>query len=189
MRGRIMPRGRASFRPRRDAPVNAGAAAGVHGRAPAADTPAAGESLYGSASIGVVSPTIDGAENMTVMGADVAYQVPRLLETASVCPTAGLGYSTYSGLSALSIPLGVGIGTTLPLDESGATTLSPYVTPGLVWSRITIDGLDGSESSTNAALNAGATVGFDRFLAGAFLGKTFQEGSEAIFGIRVGYAF
>lgn len=149
----------------------------------------AGESLYASANAGVVAPDIEGVENMTVLGADVAYEVPSLLETASVCPTAGLGYSTLGGMSALSIPLGVGVGTTLPMDETGATTLSPYFAPGFVWSRVTVDGVDGSASDTFLALNAGATVGFGQILAGAFIGKTFQDGAEAVFGIRGGFAF
>lgn len=149
----------------------------------------AGESLYADASVGVIAPDIEGAENITHFGVGAAYEMPNLLETASVCPSASIGYQTVGGMNAFSIPLGVGIGTTMPMAEDGSTTLTPYVTPAFVWSRVTMDGVDGSASDTYFALNGGATIGFGQILAGAFLSKAFQDGADAVFGLQAGFAF
>lgn len=147
------------------------------------------ESLYGSASIGVVSPDVQGASNLTVAGGGLAYEVPRLLETASICPSAGVSYGFVDSVNLLSIPLGVAVGTTVPLDDKATSTLTPYVTPQFVWTRATVDGLDGSTSSNYMALNAGATFGFGQFVAGPFVTKPFEDGMEAVFGLQGGLVF
>jgi hypothetical protein len=147
------------------------------------------EGLYGSASIGVVAPDVQGASNLTVAGGGVSYEVPRLLETASICPSAGVSYGFVDAVNLLSIPLGVAVGTTVPLDEKAASTLTPYFTPQFVWTRATVDNMDGSTSSSYLSLNAGATFGFGQFVAGPFVTKPFEDGLEAVFGIQGGLIF
>lgn len=146
-----------------------------------------GESLYAGASVGVTTFDYPGAKDATNFGARVGYEIPSLLETASVCPGVGLGYTTYGGVDFLTVPLSLGIGTTLQLGADESTTLTPYIAPQLLWTRTSANGY--SDSDTSLGFNGGATVGFGPILGGAFVSKLFEDGNDFIFGIQAGYVF
>lgn len=146
-----------------------------------------GESLYAGASVGVTTFDYPGADNATNFGARVGYEIPSLLETASVCPGLGLGYTTVGDLDILTVPLSLGIGTTLPLGTDDSTTLTPYIAPQLHWTRTSVGDL--SKSDTSLGFSGGATVGFGPILGGAFVSKLFEDGHDFIFGIQAGYVF
>lgn len=151
----------------------------------------AGTALFLGAGAGITSYDSDflDVENETNLGAKVAFEIPALRQTASVCPQVGANYSFVENVNLLSIPVGFGVGTTLPLGEGGASTLTPYVTPEFIWSRLSVDGVDETESDTYFAVTAGATLGFGQFLIGANVGKVFEEDTDAIFGVQAGFGF
>ena len=144
------------------------------------------ESLYAGASYTLTSFDASGVPSQHTFGARGAYEMAGLVEGASVCPTLGASYTKWEGISMMVIPVGVGIGKTFPLGES-TTTITPYATPQLVWMRSSFNGA--SVSDTNFGLNAGGTVGFGRYFAGASFSKVFVSGSEAALSIHGGIAF
>jgi hypothetical protein len=146
-----------------------------------------GENLYGSASYSLTSYDVKGIPNENSFGVRLAYEVPSLIESASVCPSVAASYSKLDDFSGVAIPFGVGIGTTMPLGETGTTTLTPFITPQFVWTRVSYDGA--SASDTYFGANAGATVGFGTYFAGASVTKIFEEGSDAVIGIHIGLSF
>lgn len=102
-----------------------------------------------------------------------------------VCPTAQVGYFSTDGYSALQVPVGVGIGTTIAVSPSAQ--LTPYVVPQLVMSRSSFDSAEiDSDTSWDAGLRAGAVVGFGMFYVGGELERIFVDGADTSFGIRAG---
>jgi hypothetical protein len=151
-----------------------------------AGTMGIGEQLYAGASYTLTSFDHSSIPSQNTFGVHGAYDMPGLIEGASFCPTAGVNFSKWDEFSTIAIPVGVGIGKTFPLGE-GTTTITPYATPQLVWARTSFDGA--SVSDTNFGFDAGGTVGFSRYFAGASFSKVFVTGSEAAFSIHGGIAF
>jgi hypothetical protein len=147
----------------------------------------AGESVYASASYAMTAIDLDGAPKQHTVGSTLAYEVPSLTQSASVCPVVGATYTKWDEYSQIGVPVGVGIGKTLPLGVDGTNTLTPFVTPQFVWVQARYDGATASD--TYFGMNAGATFGFNSFIAGASVSKLFEEGADAIFGIHLGVAF
>lgn len=104
----------------------------------------------------------------------------------SLCPTVQFGYTTYSesdDATGYTVPVGLGFGTSLPL---GATTqLQPYVIPQIVFGKLDVDGLD-NDWENEFGLRAGANVTFGMFFVGGEVRKIFEEGNDAVFGVKAG---
>jgi len=114
-------------------------------------------------------------------------QAGRLPAGLSLCPVVRADYSTRSGLSFWQVPLGVGLGATVPLGGPGAT-LTPYVIPALMWEKLS--GAGSSQiTETHFAVRGGAEVGFSRFYLGGTLEWVDAMGTDAVFGVRAGVKF
>lgn len=100
-----------------------------------------------------------------------------------VCPTAQVGYSSFDDFSLLSVPIGVGVGTTVAITPTAQ--LMPYVVPQLVMSRFSGDDFD-SQTEWDFGARAGAVVGFGMFFVGGELERIFVDGADTSFGIRAG---
>src|SRR5690606_32227237 len=102
------------------------------------------------------------------VGATAAYEVLVPAEGSvpelSICPTAGLSYLTWDELSAFSVPLGVSLGTAIPIS-GGAATLNPFAMPQLVWSRASAEGFD-AESDTDFGYTVGLNAIFGNLFGG-----------------------
>jgi hypothetical protein len=130
----------------------------------------------------------DAGERATSFGGGAAFSLPEwraLLPTGLyACPAASVVVTTGDGDNAVSVPLGFGFGTILPLGET--MTLSPYVVPQLRWLSI------GDDSSTDFLLSGGAIVmGFlgPRVYAGATVNRLFVDGSRSVLGLKAGLTF
>lgn len=136
----------------------------------------------------------------------VAFELPVPMPTLSVCPIAGIGYTTFSteietfelGVDALSVPVGVGVGTTIP---AGVAALTLYAIPQLIYTRAEFEfsGFGETESetddSTDFATEAGVLLGVGRFWGGLTASKIFADdeededfslSSDAVLEIRLG---
>ncbi len=129
-------------------------------------------------------------------GGKIGYELP--VTGFSVGPFVGAEYSSLStgegaeelSLSLLTIPVGIGVGTTLPVGPTAEVALYAqpaylYMQPGLEMGGVDAD-LD-SESEFGA--EAGARLGFGRFLLGGSVEFTTVEDSDAVFSITAGLRF
>ena len=128
------------------------------------------------------------------VAADVSYELSALDLPFSACPTVGASYSRISddavSVSALSIPIGVGIGHRFAL--SPAVAVIPHVVPQWVWTQVTIDPTSGDaitgDDSMLAAL-VGATFSTSRFYFGGGLTWVDQDDTDPVFSIMAGMPF
>lgn len=143
------------------------------------------------ASITAYESLIDNEPETSVRGVG-AQEIYALESTASVCPFAGVGYSfgvTYgSEYGVLTVPAGVAIGRTVQLGDGGYATLTPHVSPQVVWSRTSTEGFD-PMSRSRFVVAGGATVGVGQVVAGFAVSRVMVEGSTTTLGIRGGFAF
>lgn len=107
----------------------------------------------------------------------------------SVCPTVQGAYSSIEGFKGYEVPVGVGLGATVPLGTSGVQ-LHPYLVPQVVFGRFEID-VDGTKVKSDwesaAMARGGALLSFDRFYVGGELSKVFEDDEKVAFGVRVGF--
>ncbi len=107
----------------------------------------------------------------------------------SVCPTAEFGYMSAAGVKLYEVPLGVGFGATLSPPAS-PISIHPYVVPEILLGKVTIDagtaGSISSDWSSDFGMRGGVMIGLQRFYFGPELTKVFVDGSDAVFGVRVG---
>ncbi|MDR0786756.1 MAG: hypothetical protein LBG44_02715 [Gemmatimonadota bacterium] len=134
---------------------------------------------------------LDGADVPTEhdFGANIAYEIRMWTESSAldlaICPVAGFGYVVLDPIHILSIPLGLGIGTLIPVTNT-SVSLNPYLVPQWGWTRLSIDGL-GSTSDTGIGISGGANLLFNDIFAGLQFSK--PENGEAVFGIQAGLVF
>lgn len=132
--------------------------------------------------------TVDtrGDDDVTGAGGGVAFQVPALTAALpagiQACPTVAIRFANLDVTDQYSIPIGLGLGTTLGLE--GAVTVSPYVIPQLSIFR-------GPDTSDNFfLLEAGALVGLlNNLYAGVQVNRVFREEADSVLGIKVGVTF
>lgn len=114
-------------------------------------------------------------------------QSGRLPSGLSLCPVVRADYSTRSGLTFWQVPIGVGVGATVPLGGPGAT-LTPYVIPAMMWEKLS--GAGTSEiTETHFALRGGAEVGISRFYLGGTVEWVNADEIDPTFGVRAGVKF
>ncbi|MQA91227.1 MAG: hypothetical protein GEU90_13505 [Gemmatimonas sp.] len=106
----------------------------------------------------------------------------------SACPFSGLSYARVSedgfSVSALTIPVGFGVGTMVSAGQGLAFTLS--AAPQLLYARQSVEGFD-SESDVEFGVGLGAALGTERVYGGFALTLTSQDGNETVFGISLGF--
>lgn len=109
----------------------------------------------------------------------------------STCPFSGISYSRVSeddvSISGLTVPVGFGVGKTLPAGENYAFTLSGA--PQLLYVRNSAEVGDAEETESDVEFGAalGATLGTDRIYGGFTLTLTSIDGNETAFGISMGF--
>ncbi|HEX7049593.1 MAG TPA: hypothetical protein VF188_05225 [Longimicrobiales bacterium] len=146
-----------------------------------------------------------GNQNLNTFGADVAFELP--LPGFSACPVVGLSYSSYDetvplqgggsasgSISVATIPIGFGVGASLPLATTGAS-LMPYAVPQLLYARTKVSfstgGLSGSgtDSSTEFGAIIGARLAWNRIFLGGDVNVTTVENSDPVFSVGAGLIF
>lgn len=135
-------------------------------------------------------------ESEDLFFAGLAFATPQLAGMmgpgGSACPQVRVEYADFDGLTYLRVPVGLGLGATIATSPSGPT-ISPYVIPQLVFTRLSADGDD--ESETEFGVRGGALVTFGMFFVGGelnFVGGDFNitgGGSDTTFGVRAGVRF
>lgn len=123
-----------------------------------------------------------------VFGGDLAYEVP--LQSASVCPVAGVNYGRMSvagsTLNNITVPVGIALGA--DVSNTQGIQLIPHAIPQLLWTRQSATGFE-TVSETNFGAILGMTVGFDQFFVLGDMSVTSAKDSKAVFGIGVGLTF
>lgn len=153
----------------------------------------AGSSLFAGASAAITSVEHSrfGGTDYTIarLGATLAHEITPLKKIVSVCPSVGVQYGFHRYAQQLSLPLALRIGRTLPLGKSETTTLTPYLAPRYVFSRLYSDSHDLPERLDRSyEFNIGANIAHKRVFLGVFLGELFEL-SGPFFGVQAGYAF
>jgi len=106
----------------------------------------------------------------------------------SLCPQAGVAYTSTSEGSVASIPLGLGLGATFsPLI---GPSLQGYVIPQVVLTRIDSDvpAVDDADS-TDFGARVGAFLGTGSLYVGGEWVRVFRDDSDSSFHLRVGLRF
>ncbi len=140
-------------------------------------------------SLGYLQSTRDGGDYS--LSARAAYELPYM--EPSLCPVVGARYmrtpvAGEEALTQLAVPLGVGIGRTLPLAPSSSLTL--FAIPEVSWVRSDVRlANDGRERRTNWEPGAelGGLLGVGRVYVGASIqvGEAFPDRGEVL--LRLGF--
>jgi hypothetical protein len=126
--------------------------------------------------------------------ANAAYEVKlRKLPRMSVCPTAGVAYGWVSEggekVSSTIIPVGVGLGQKV-VDGSNIDMMV-YGVPQFMHIRTHMEsealGIDASSSDNAFGGTLGARFASAQFFGGASVSFTTLEGSDAVFGLTLGW--
>jgi hypothetical protein len=104
----------------------------------------------------------------------------------SICPVAAIRFASEFGFGYREVPLGLGVGSVLPLSPSGSPALMPYVVPSALFWRFK-PRVDSADSGTDFMLRGGLLVDFGRSFVGAEARRIFRDGSRTLFGVRFGY--
>jgi hypothetical protein len=135
-----------------------------------------GEKAFVRPMVGLCS--VDSETN-PVFGAGIGLQLSQS-SSMSLNLQSGIGYETFDGGSAMSIPIGAAA------RFSGSGSMNFYAGGSLVWTSVDVDGF-GSASDTNPMLYGG--VMSRRGSMGWTLGGQLLMGDETEFGIVAGLNF
>lgn len=132
----------------------------------------------------LIDSDVEGADMGFGVEGRLIYEVPGLAVT--ICPVAGVGYSSIENADVLALTLGGGIGTETSL--SGNTRLVLHALPQLVVSRASVDfefmGIEESDSETESdfGLEVGGTIRGERVFGTLLILLADDEA----FGFRIG---
>jgi hypothetical protein len=118
---------------------------------------------------------------------DINSFIGGMLPGISICPNVRADYTSQNGVTLWQVPIGLGFGASLPVSGPDMT-LTPYVIPALVWSRISA-GASTSDTQTEFGIRGGADLNFDRFFLGGQVEWVNGTGNDAVFGVRAGVKF
>jgi hypothetical protein len=132
---------------------------------------------------------VDEGNSLFTLRGGVAFKVDSIarLRGISICPNLRVDFSSKSGFTLWEVPIGLGLGATLPLGGEG-TALTPYVIPALVWEQLN-GGPGNSRTETHFGVRGGADVGFGRLFVGGTVEWVSAPGVDAVFGVRGGMKF
>lgn len=104
----------------------------------------------------------------------------------SVCPGAEVSWISEDDVTAMQIPIGLGIGADLGLPIG--PSVSGYAIPALVISRLDVpdDSVLEDETETDFGIRAGVNVGFGLITVGGEVQHLFVDEADPVFGIRLG---
>ncbi|MFL5383185.1 MAG: hypothetical protein ACJ8GN_11760 [Longimicrobiaceae bacterium] len=131
-------------------------------------------------------------------GAALDFSFPgNFRSTASICPTVRADYTSRDGLTFWQVPVGVGVGASVPVGSPGMK-VTLYIIPAIVWSHAHAEIGNGFEdydnTETNLGVRGGVELNFDRFYLGATSEwvdgpSPFNGQKEAVVGVRAGIRF
>ncbi|HEU5208248.1 MAG TPA: hypothetical protein VFU06_02450 [Longimicrobiales bacterium] len=137
----------------------------------------------------------DVEDNGGRFGGKLGYELP--VTGFSVGPFVGAEYTTFSAgegdeevsTSLLTIPVGIGIGTTLAVGPTADVAL--FAQPAYYYMKADVEmlGAEFDESTNEFGAEAGARLGFGRFLVGGSVEFTTVEDSDAVFSLTAGVRF
>jgi len=146
--------------------------------------------LFFQGGFGITAFDVEQAENLKAVSGGMAFEIASLAPEWSVCPLAAATYAWVEDLNSLTVPFGVGIGTTVQLGAGGDAALTPFAVPQFLYARLSFDDVDDSaESDVFVGLGAGATVSVGSFLFGGQVSKVFEEDEDAVFSLVAGVAW
>ena len=114
---------------------------------------------------------------------DISSAAAGILPGVSVCPNVRADFSSQGGADSYQIPVGLGLGVSLPVGGPGMS-LSPYVVPALY-----ISHTSGFDTFTDFGIRGGADLSVDRFYFGGTVEWVDVPGSDPEFGVRAGIKF
>ncbi|HSK19305.1 MAG TPA: hypothetical protein VK912_09195 [Longimicrobiales bacterium] len=133
-----------------------------------------------------------GGDNITTFGANGGYELTQS-SRLSACPTVGVSYSSFStdflgttvDINQIVVPVGVGLGTTLP---AGRMNVTLFAVPQFLWFRTSGDvgGETQSDTQNEFGLNTGLRLGMSSVYAGAGMSMNSIEDSDPVFNFGVG---
>jgi hypothetical protein len=142
------------------------------------------------AGFNLVRPDGEGV-NHSILGVGVSYEVtdyvPIVPAWLSVCPVAAVSLSTVEGTSQLTLPLGMGFATTLPIMP-GAIDLIPFAVPQFVATRVSVDNV-APFTDYNFGIGFGALARMGPLYGGVTAGKEFVEAADIDLAVRAGLTF
>lgn len=137
----------------------------------------------------------DVDDNGGRFGGRIGYELP--VTGFSVGPFVGAEYTSFSAgegdaevsTSLLTIPVGIGVGTTLPVGPTADVVL--FAQPAYYYMKADFEaaGEEFDDSSSEFGAKAGARLGFGRFLVGGSVEFTTVEDSDAVFALTAGLRF
>lgn len=121
---------------------------------------------------------------------DISSATAGILPGVSVCPNVRADFASESDVDSYLIPVGVGLGVSVPLGSPGMT-LTPYAIPAAYIFHISGDvaGIDVSDTETEFGIRGGADLNVDRFYFGGTVEWVNLPGQDAVFGVRAGIRF
>lgn len=140
----------------------------------------------------------------TSFGGRLAYELQGM-RRLSICPFGGAQYSALTAsqpvgpltleaeASSLVIPIGVGLGTRLPLGASSMLTV--FAQPQYLHVRTSFEESDGvadleeEHIGNEAGIEAGLRLSFGRLLAGGAMNWTTIDGADPVFSVTFGATF
>jgi hypothetical protein len=153
-------------------------------------------SIFGGLNVLPDDETITADDRDDLLFAGLALETPSigamLGRSVSACPQARAEFGAFGGLDYLRVPVGLGFGGTFATSPAGPT-LSPYVIPQVVFTRVSV--FDANESETEFGVRGGALLTFGMFYVGAeanYVGGRFNYpawGKDTTLGLRAGVRF
>lgn len=146
----------------------------------------------------------DVEDNGASFGGKLAYEVPAVTQV-SICPLAGGQFSTLTAeetaggvtfeadATSLVIPVGIGVGKTLPLGTTSSFTV--YAQPQYLHIRSSLEAsaggvtIDEETTDNQFGIDAGARVGFGRLLVGGAVNWATIEDYDPVFSVTAGVTF
>ncbi|HSM60157.1 MAG TPA: hypothetical protein VK849_05145 [Longimicrobiales bacterium] len=132
---------------------------------------------------------VDTGEDLKSVGGTFGWEVDALQDDVSLCPTVGLSYEWIADLNLLTVPLGVAVGRTFRLGRTTDAGLTPFAMPHFLWTRATVDDVEGSETDTFFAVSGGLSLNLGPFLFGGGVNKIFEEDLDPVYSVFVGAAW
>jgi hypothetical protein len=141
-------------------------------------------------SVGVTKPET-GDDNGFTVGANFGYELSST-GGLSACPIAGVSYSNFVGglfaddVNTWIIPLGLGLGTSLPLGTGTSNRMILSAFPHFQYISTRLDAGDPRESDQEFGLNLNVGLHNAQLFGGAGVGFTTIEGSDPTFSLNFG---
>ncbi|CAN5716293.1 hypothetical protein BH23GEM9_BH23GEM9_35750 [soil metagenome] len=136
--------------------------------------------------LNLLMPDADGADNVAVVGAGLAYEVGGSAVPAwlSICPVAGVTIG-FQDNTVVTIPVGVGFGSRFGTPDG--FEILPFVIPQFVLTRISEDGV--SSSNNNFGIGVGSFAKFSGVYGGVTLNRVFADNATNDVTIHGGLVF